>query len=888
MPDTAKKRASPTIAQNKMSKNSSNTEDFQEANTVNEETLEPENIFIEDEIKQEIKPVEVITDIMNSEPVLASHFVETYQGECDEQGFYHGKGVITFYGGMVYSGSLQRGQMHGHGTYQWSNGIKYTGEFHLTRITGQGIYTWSDGSTYEGDVVNGLRHGYGSFRSADKNKSYTGEWNESKRHGKGILYYDATGTSYYDGDWVDGKKCGFGIRRFSNGNMYEGNWSNDTRNGKGTMYWYNLGQEYTGQWLNGIQNGHGENTWYLKRVTKSQYPLRNHYIGDFIDGERSGYGIFYYANSAIYEGCWRENMKHGHGTFKFKNGATFRGQFKNDRMVEFPNLILSGMATPDIAKNNIPINNTNARPVSTLQHSVIIENSTDAFLDVDIDNILDELQCNVDNRNEEMNNIVLIFLRHATNIKYIYKFYSGLGLEASIDNTFVMNKLQLWRLMIDYGFHRYDYSIMEIESYLNENNNMASCFKKVFFRDFLSYLIRIAYYLFHEEYVDEIFVISKCFEKFIYEMFATTAENIKVGGHIYKEVERFKEVANYMEECLQIYFYFCKVFAPKSSEMLLNGNYKALTLKDILQVFKQFGLVDEDFTGKRLVQIITEENKDEEGYFNLDKPASPLEFLEVVFSAPTYFITSVIVSKHSSKLSKVLPVFQLSPSKSIHDEEYKDQELTSDMQIQLSKSTETTVEVNKAVVEESSEVIEQSPTKNTQQQQTQKAATHKITRRKTEQKKLEKDTTSLLNASKSKEKGLSKMEKKRSSLKHEEIKQKSPSNKKETSNESIMTKLLSSDQSNVTAAEQINETQSSAMTENKTQPPEDVMKEKSEATTVHLSNITTTTTTAHVLSKETNKEIDDDYELWLLKLNLFFNHYFFPVFKKRKEIDSLL
>ena len=37
---------------------------------------------------------------------------------------------------------------------------------------------------YDGDVQDGLRHGFGTFVSANKDKSYTGEWFEGKRHGK--------------------------------------------------------------------------------------------------------------------------------------------------------------------------------------------------------------------------------------------------------------------------------------------------------------------------------------------------------------------------------------------------------------------------------------------------------------------------------------------------------------------------------------------------------------------------------------------------------------------------------------------------------------------------------------------------------------------------------
>lgn len=49
----------------------------------------------------------------------------------------------------------------------------------------------------------------------------------------------------------------------------------------------------------------------LRRVPGSQYPLRNMYDGEFVNGLRHGFGIFFYASGAKYEGGWKNNMKHG-------------------------------------------------------------------------------------------------------------------------------------------------------------------------------------------------------------------------------------------------------------------------------------------------------------------------------------------------------------------------------------------------------------------------------------------------------------------------------------------------------------------------------------------------------------------------------------------------
>ena len=111
-------------------------------------------------------------------------------------------------------GEFTDGMMHGQGTYTWSNKLTYKvispcleicqvpplsfsthrisqtptnvfqGQFTQNRVTGKGIYTWPDGSMYDGYVFNGLRHGFGTFVSADGQRSYRGQWQNGKRNGK--------------------------------------------------------------------------------------------------------------------------------------------------------------------------------------------------------------------------------------------------------------------------------------------------------------------------------------------------------------------------------------------------------------------------------------------------------------------------------------------------------------------------------------------------------------------------------------------------------------------------------------------------------------------------------------------------------------------------------
>jgi hypothetical protein len=88
------------------------------------------------------------------------------------------------------------------------DGTKYKGEFRDNEITGVGRYDWTDSSFYEGQVVNGLRHGKGSYTNPKEGVVYEGDWKNGLRHGHGILRY--RNGSVYEGAWERGMKWGQG------------------------------------------------------------------------------------------------------------------------------------------------------------------------------------------------------------------------------------------------------------------------------------------------------------------------------------------------------------------------------------------------------------------------------------------------------------------------------------------------------------------------------------------------------------------------------------------------------------------------------------------------------------------------------------------------------
>ena len=75
----------------------------------------------------------------------------------------------------------------------------------------------------------------------------------------------------YTGEWLDGKRDGYGVQIWVDGSRYEGNWKNDKANGDGKLF-HADGDVYEGGWM---------------------------------DDKAHGYGKYTHANGATYEGEWR-------------------------------------------------------------------------------------------------------------------------------------------------------------------------------------------------------------------------------------------------------------------------------------------------------------------------------------------------------------------------------------------------------------------------------------------------------------------------------------------------------------------------------------------------------------------------------------------------------
>lgn len=149
---------------------------------------------------------------------------DTYLGEKDGQGNWHGYGKWIGANGDVYEGQWVNGVKEGFGTYTDADGHRYVGGFKGDCRDGQCTFTYFDGSTYEGSYVNDKKEGYGVFTYADGQK-YEGQWVSGKREGQGKFTY-ADG-SQFEGSWVNHKREGPGTLRDPQGRGRRGLWEDD-------------------------------------------------------------------------------------------------------------------------------------------------------------------------------------------------------------------------------------------------------------------------------------------------------------------------------------------------------------------------------------------------------------------------------------------------------------------------------------------------------------------------------------------------------------------------------------------------------------------------------------------------------------------------------------
>ncbi|XP_069725948.1 radial spoke head 10 homolog B2-like [Phaenicophaeus curvirostris] len=563
--------------------------------------------------------------------------VRSYEGE-KVHGLYEGEGFAYFEGGNTYKGMFSEGLMHGQGTYTWADGVKYEGTFVENMQMLYGRYTWNDGSIYEGSIKDGIRHGFGFFRSGTRPVSYIGYWCKGKRHGKGTVYYNQEYTSWYSGDWVNNVREGWGIRCYESGNIYEGQWEKNVRHGKGKMRWLTTNQEYMGQWVYGIQHGYGTHEWFLERMPESQYLLRNTYAGEFVNGDRHGRGKFIYANGAVYDGEWVCNKKHGKGKFVFQNGRVYEGEFMDDHMVEYPAFQVDGMNAEKLNANcsRIHFGPENIEIFYGSENTSILGSD----IELDISSLLNLLPR--EERHEEVKQVEFAVLRYITTLRRVYTFYSSLGCDYYLDNIFLMTKFQFWRFLKDCQFHHSNTTLAEMDRLLSGDKaaleEIHCPHKTLLFRTFLSYLVHLAFHMYHEGHKEKGPYLQKCFLEMMSRNVIPAACHVQ--GIMFSEEQCVAFTMSCIDRCWEIY----RAFRRPSSRPPFEPT---MTMRHFLWMLDDFKLLSKQLTASRLVEILVKDGLllYDRSSINLEQELVFLEFVEALLDCALVCVTSDMIKE---------------------------------------------------------------------------------------------------------------------------------------------------------------------------------------------------------------------------------------------------
>ena len=126
-----------------------------------------------------------------------------------------------------WTGQCRGGVAEGHGTHSVSAGSEHpsyegTGTLVGGKANGSWYVKWANDASYSGEYRDGKRHGRGAFTFANFASRYEGEYRDDKQHGRGTFFYRS--GSRYEGAWRDDERHGHGTYTFAGGNRYEGAW----------------------------------------------------------------------------------------------------------------------------------------------------------------------------------------------------------------------------------------------------------------------------------------------------------------------------------------------------------------------------------------------------------------------------------------------------------------------------------------------------------------------------------------------------------------------------------------------------------------------------------------------------------------------------------------
>ncbi len=212
--------------------------------------------------------------------------------------------------------------------------LNYTVEYAASKESTKNATKIKTGCTF-----GNCQNGYGLYKYSN-GEIYLGYFKNGKRHGYGNYLWS---NSNYTGNWKNGNRHGFG-KYFNKklNTLMVGEWKNNTTSGFGYKINANLTIQ-RGIWQNNTlihtygYNLTGKKIGCIKGNCLNgygKYALENNqgvYEGFFVNGNRY-IGKFKYISGDKYEGEFNTNgYREGTGVYTYKNGDTYNGQWLNDK-----------------------------------------------------------------------------------------------------------------------------------------------------------------------------------------------------------------------------------------------------------------------------------------------------------------------------------------------------------------------------------------------------------------------------------------------------------------------------------------------------------------------------------------------------------------------------
>lgn len=183
---------------------------------------------------------------------------------------------------------------------------------------------------YEGELFNGKRHGRGVCLY-DNNLIYEGEWRHDKEHGYGTLFSGDRKRIFYEGEWERGRIQGVG-KYYYDDEQQQPPTAEESRSGKkkkpSPSSTYGKGvplrsrSMYEGEFREGLR--HGKGIYVL--------PDGSVYEGGWANGSMNGRGVFRWTDGSVYDGDWKDGRRHGQGFLRVSDGFTYDGNWVQNCM----------------------------------------------------------------------------------------------------------------------------------------------------------------------------------------------------------------------------------------------------------------------------------------------------------------------------------------------------------------------------------------------------------------------------------------------------------------------------------------------------------------------------------------------------------------------------